>query len=325
MSGKLMGQVYSLLLTRSERDVLLALADHADDDGRNARPGVGYMAWKTELSTRQVERCLLALRRKGIIARVGGGGNGKATEYLIDLSQAVRKTPYAPKAPSRSADTIMSDDSHDTAMSDDSRSADIPSEVHPTVQPRSSDISAHSSDIAVSSSTPIPTPVETPTTTVPPTHDAMPSGVVVGENVLNFAQSRAGREKPINRSKFTPDLHHKYMEHHRATIRNPGGFLRSCAMGEQDAAIEFWLVSESARTQQVGTHHERASNPATGRLCESELLRMAEKMRDLLAQGYMLEHLRVKYRGAMTGDEWRRVVELLDSEAQATAGARIAV
>ena len=45
MSGKLMGDIFNLVLARPERDVLLALTDHADDNGRRARPGVKRLAW----------------------------------------------------------------------------------------------------------------------------------------------------------------------------------------------------------------------------------------------------------------------------------------
>jgi hypothetical protein len=319
MSGKLMGQVYGLVLTRSERDVLLALADHADDDGRNARPGVGFIAWKTELSTRQVERSLLSLRKKSIIARISGGGNGRATLYRIDLSQAVHKTPYAPKAPSRSSDTIMSDDSHDTMMSDDRGSSDIiVSDDSHDISAPSSDISAPSSDIMVSASTSEPTPIKT-TTTAPPTHDTQPSEGVVVKNVLSFAQSRAEQGEPTNRSKFPPDLHHKYLERHRATIRNPGGFLRSCLEGKQDAAIEFWCLSATS-------DQTKSDKRATGSRPKRDLLIIVQHMRNDLAQGYLPEHLRAKYhRAAMSGEEWQSAFAMLEAGGQATEGARVAV
>jgi hypothetical protein len=150
--------------------------------------------------------------------------------------------------------------------------------------------------------------------------------VVVGDNVLNFAQDRAHKEEPINRSEFTVDLHRQYLEEHRATIMNPRGFLKSCERGEQDRDVRFWLDEKSASNQRAAANDERASERSTNRLSEGELKIMAENFGNMLASGYLLEHLRAKYRAAMTGDEWRRVVEMLEAGTQQMAeGARVAV
>jgi len=91
-----MGQVFGLKLSRSERDVLVALADHANDDGTSARPSVGLLAWKIGLSPRQVQRVIGQLEKRGLITAVAhrNGGRGRATEYRIDLSHAERKPLY---------------------------------------------------------------------------------------------------------------------------------------------------------------------------------------------------------------------------------------
>ena len=62
-----MGRVWELELPHEEKWVLMALADHADHNGENVRPGVGLIAWKTDYSTRQVQRILARLRQRDIL------------------------------------------------------------------------------------------------------------------------------------------------------------------------------------------------------------------------------------------------------------------
>jgi hypothetical protein len=98
LSALLMGQVWTLALPRSERDVLLALADHAHDDGTSARPGVPYLVWKTDLARSTVISALRGLEERGIIVPVvEGGGRGNVTEYHIDLLKGPKKEPFTAK------------------------------------------------------------------------------------------------------------------------------------------------------------------------------------------------------------------------------------
>lgn len=62
-----MGAVFKVPLPPSEKLVALALADHAHDDGTEARPGMASLAAKTTLSKRQVQRVLKNLVQKGVI------------------------------------------------------------------------------------------------------------------------------------------------------------------------------------------------------------------------------------------------------------------
>jgi hypothetical protein len=97
MSGLISGAVWDLKLSRSDREVLLALADYAEDDGTRVYPSVGRLAWKTDLSERQIQRALANLRERGLIVpvRYASGGKGHATEYRIDLSKGELKPAYA--------------------------------------------------------------------------------------------------------------------------------------------------------------------------------------------------------------------------------------
>lgn len=68
MSVKVMGAVFEMNLPPSEKVVALALADHAHDDGTEARPGLERLAIKTSLSKRQVQRVLKELLAKGVLS-----------------------------------------------------------------------------------------------------------------------------------------------------------------------------------------------------------------------------------------------------------------
>ena len=96
MSVKLMGQVWELKLDHATSYVLIAMADHASDDGSRCFPSVGYLSWKTNYSIRQVRRILGNLEDTGIIIPVAhqNGGRGYATEYQLVLAAAPRKESY---------------------------------------------------------------------------------------------------------------------------------------------------------------------------------------------------------------------------------------
>jgi DNA-binding transcriptional ArsR family regulator len=96
MSVKIMSQVWELDIDHSEMIVLLAMADHADDDGQNCYPSNAYLAWKTGYSDRQVRRVLRTLESTGIITRVAHeeGGRGLATEYRLNPEKGDKKSAF---------------------------------------------------------------------------------------------------------------------------------------------------------------------------------------------------------------------------------------
>ncbi len=102
-----MGDVFALKLSERQRLILLALADHAADDGAGARPGIARICWKTDLKPRTVERYLSGLRKAGIIEKVGGGGNNLAVEYKINLSAGEKKIAFGANGKSESAANYM--------------------------------------------------------------------------------------------------------------------------------------------------------------------------------------------------------------------------
>lgn len=96
MSISLMAEVWTLDLKSPERDLLLALCDHADDSGDNCYPGIDYLSWKLAVSESQVQRTLRALVENQIVLQVQrGNGRGNLSAYKINLEYAPRKAPFA--------------------------------------------------------------------------------------------------------------------------------------------------------------------------------------------------------------------------------------
>ncbi len=71
--------------TLGDRLTLLALADNADDDGRDAYPSLTTIAEKARLSVRQVRRCLRNLEESGQLVTAGTSNYG-TTVYNIVMS-----------------------------------------------------------------------------------------------------------------------------------------------------------------------------------------------------------------------------------------------
>lgn len=95
MSVKMMGRIWELELEHNHAWVLMALADHADHEGKNIYPSIPLIAWKTGYSERQVQRIVKSLVESGIlVVQREGGGRGKATVYRIDETAGHMKVPY---------------------------------------------------------------------------------------------------------------------------------------------------------------------------------------------------------------------------------------
>lgn len=135
MSAKLMGMVFDLDLRPDEQTIMLCLADHADDDGRNVYPSVAYLAWKSGRSERTVQRILRNLETIELIERIsaGTGGRGRATEYAIHIEKGVRKTPFSQTVKGDSVTPFRSKRVTDGALKGDRALSPQPS-VEPSVK-----------------------------------------------------------------------------------------------------------------------------------------------------------------------------------------------
>jgi hypothetical protein len=107
MSIKFMAKVYELAIDSDTREILMALADHADDEGYNIFPSVARIAWKIGdgsmneqgeyKNVRTVQRRLKELQEIGALVELKPSGYHRATEYGLDLSVFPKKADFKPK------------------------------------------------------------------------------------------------------------------------------------------------------------------------------------------------------------------------------------
>lgn len=119
MSIKIMSLVFTMTLPPSEKVVALALADHAHDDGCEARPGVTSLSEKCTLSERQVQRVIKILVEKKVL-EVQRGATSKTPvcyRFVVDENDVLhrgdnlspnRVTPMSPESSKSSIDTKIS-------------------------------------------------------------------------------------------------------------------------------------------------------------------------------------------------------------------------
>lgn len=88
MSIRLMSAIFkSETLGPTERLVMLALADHADDDGR-CYPSIARLRQRTGLSERAVQTNIRKLVDQGYIRIIPGGGKGNPNLYFVSANPA---------------------------------------------------------------------------------------------------------------------------------------------------------------------------------------------------------------------------------------------
>ena len=105
--------------------VLLAISDHAADDG-TAFPGIKLLARKTRLSSRQVRRCIQELRRSGELSILPKKAPGGGAWYQIRL-EALCPTDGPPRPAGVSPASSASDAGDSTYINELSN--------EPSVQP----------------------------------------------------------------------------------------------------------------------------------------------------------------------------------------------
>jgi hypothetical protein len=88
MSVRLMGAVFELEISASEKLVLLAMADHARDDGTGCYPSIGTLARKTSQSRRGVQKIMRKLEEeRGLIEPSKVSRGRRTTEYRLILNR----------------------------------------------------------------------------------------------------------------------------------------------------------------------------------------------------------------------------------------------
>jgi hypothetical protein len=97
MSIKLLAKVWTLKVSGTEREVLNAMCDHADDFGREARPSIAYIAWKVGCDERTVIRHIKKLREKKALLLERPARDHSPNVYRVDLSVYENKADFVPK------------------------------------------------------------------------------------------------------------------------------------------------------------------------------------------------------------------------------------
>ena len=95
MSIQVMTLVFGRLCgSPTEKIVLLAMADHADDDGSDVRPSAATLAAKCDVTRETVFRTWKKLERKGLISKVGKKAvrGGAVTVWQLNL-EAISELP----------------------------------------------------------------------------------------------------------------------------------------------------------------------------------------------------------------------------------------
>lgn len=98
MSIRQMALVWTKELSRTDKFILLALADHADDTGASVRPSIDLVAWKTGYSSRHIKRRLADYRSSGILTVLRKAGQHRPTEYKLNLDKIPNQAPFIPKS-----------------------------------------------------------------------------------------------------------------------------------------------------------------------------------------------------------------------------------
>ena len=176
MSVRVMSRVWEVDLEHGAQGLLLALADHADDDGRRCYPSVPYLAWKTGYSESQVRRIMKQLRESGLIVPVANenGGRGNPVEYVIHLEKGSKKPPFIPKQERVGPETHGAD----LEAEDDDPEPENPGTVMPAFgsQKPSTIVTPFLEENPGTITTPFPE--EKPSTVRPPFPEEKPSAIV---------------------------------------------------------------------------------------------------------------------------------------------------
>jgi len=91
MSVKQSGKVWEVELDPMDKLVLLALADHADHEGNNIRPGNDLICAKTGLSERTISQKIAKFVEEGILIPIKSQtGRGRKREYRMCLDHLPR-------------------------------------------------------------------------------------------------------------------------------------------------------------------------------------------------------------------------------------------
>jgi hypothetical protein len=94
-----MALTFELDICSTEKLVLLAMADHARDDGTGCYPSIGTLARKTSQTTRGVRKIMRRLEEAGLISPSKVSHGYRATEYKITLENPEPRSLFSSTKP----------------------------------------------------------------------------------------------------------------------------------------------------------------------------------------------------------------------------------
>ena len=94
MSIRQILQVWEHEFSHPHQAVMLALADHAHEDGTGIRPSIKRIAWKTGYSERSVQNIMAQLRQLGVLVIAVPATHNTPNEYQFDWSVATPKPSF---------------------------------------------------------------------------------------------------------------------------------------------------------------------------------------------------------------------------------------
>ncbi|ARO14421.1 hypothetical protein BVG79_01075 [Ketogulonicigenium robustum] len=96
MSVKIMSAIWEAEgIDASECLVLIALADHADDEGR-CYPSIARLCKRTKMSDRGVQKVIARLIEKGFVTVVQNAGRAGSNLYIINPDAGKTPEPCSP-------------------------------------------------------------------------------------------------------------------------------------------------------------------------------------------------------------------------------------
>lgn len=110
MSIRVLSLAFAVQLQPSEKLLLLALADYADDHGGHIFPSVDTLAVKSCMSRRTVQRRLRDLEDRGLISVVEAATLHCPRHYRIDLPMLLSLTPEESPVPARTGRRVAATD-----------------------------------------------------------------------------------------------------------------------------------------------------------------------------------------------------------------------
>ena len=94
MSIRQILQVWEHKFSHPHQAVMLALADHAHEDGTGIRPSINRIAWKTGYAERSVQNIMAQLRQLGVLVVDIPATHNTPNEYRFDWSVATPKPSF---------------------------------------------------------------------------------------------------------------------------------------------------------------------------------------------------------------------------------------